>query len=77
MNKHFLSLAEKAKTLLDENRYVFSETDKVLLQKITEELEELSQKPDGTDYQKELFDIVSLILRYLKFFGINDITDLF
>jgi hypothetical protein len=63
-------------SLLQENRYAFSEADKALLNEILIELEEalIQKKPDNG---KKVFDSLSLVLRYLKFFGIDNISDLF
>jgi hypothetical protein len=76
-HKHRIDqLQSGVKSLLAKSGYAFSEEDKALLNSILVELEELSnnQKDSSPD---ELFKILSLLFRFLKFFGIDDITKLF
>jgi phosphate uptake regulator len=77
MFKHNLErMHEGVSSLLKENRYAFSDADKALLNDILIELEEIlkQEKPDNG---KKVFDALSLVLRYLKFFGVDNISDLF
>ena len=64
------------KSLLAKGGYAFSEEDKALLEAILVELEEMSnnEKDNSPD---EVLKILSLLLRFLKFFGIDDISGLF
>lgn len=77
MLKHRLDhLANGVRSLLNENRYEFSESDKALLEEILEELEEMIKSESGGS-QVRIFEILSLVLRYLRFFGVDDISGLF
>ncbi len=77
MLKHRLDhLMNGVRSLLNEDGYEFSEADKALLEKILEELEEMKNNESGSS-QNRLFEILSLVIRYLKFFGVDDISDLF
>lgn len=77
MIRHRLDhLASGVRSLLNENGYEFSDADKALLEEILEELEELI-KTESSGSQIRVFEILSLVLRYLKFFGIDDISGLF
>jgi len=69
-------LQSGVKSLLAKSGYAFSEEDKALLEAILVELEEMSnnEKDNSPD---EVLKILSLLLRFLKFFGIDDITGLF
>lgn len=69
-------LQEGVKSLLAKSGYAFSEEDKALLEAILVELEEMSnsEKDNSPD---QLLKVLSLLLRFLKFFGIDDITQLF
>lgn len=77
MLRHRLDhLKNGIRSLLNEDGYEFSEADKALLEEILEELEEMSNNENGGS-QIRVFEILSLVIRYLKFFGVNDISDLF
>lgn len=77
MLKHRLDhLANGVRSLLNENGYEFSEADKALLEEILEELEEMIKSESGGS-QVRVFEILSLVIRYLKFFGFDDISNLF
>lgn len=77
MKRHRLDhLASGVRSLLNENGYEFSDADKALLEEILEELEELIKTESGGS-QIRVFEILSLVLRYLKFFGVDDVSDLF
>lgn len=69
-------LQEGVRSLLAKSGYAFSEEDKALLEAILVELEEMSnsEKDNSPD---QLLKVLSLLLRFLKFFGIDDITQLF
>lgn len=69
-------LQEGVKSLLAKSGYAFSEEDKALLEAILVELEEISnnEKDNSPD---QLLKVLSLLLRFLKFFGIDDISQLF
>lgn len=76
-HKHRIDqLQNGVKSLLAESGYAFSEEDKALLKAILVELEEMSnnEKDNSPD---EFLKVLSLLLRFLKFFGIDDITKLF
>ena len=69
-------LQNGVKSLLAKSGYAFSDEDKALLEAILVELEEMSnnEKDNSPD---QLLKVLSLLLRFLKFFGIDDITQLF
>lgn len=69
-------LQKGVRSLLAKSGYAFSEEDKTLLEKILVELEEISNNEKDSS-PNQLLKILSLLLRFLKFFGIDDITDLF
>lgn len=69
-------LLEGVRSILAKSGYTFSDEDRALLEAILVELEEISKyekdySPDQT------LQILSLLLRFLKFFGIDDISSLF
>lgn len=64
------------RSLLAKSGYAFSEEDKALLEVILVELEEMSNN-ETDNSPNELLKVLSLLLRFLKFFGIDDITGLF
>lgn len=64
------------KSLLAKSGYAFSEEDKALLEAILVELEEMSNN-ETDNSPNDVLKILSLLLRFLKFFGIDDITGLF
>ncbi|MBJ6367975.1 hypothetical protein [Snuella sedimenti] len=69
-------LQNGVRSLLAKSGYAFSEEDKALLEAILVELEEMSnnEKDNSPD---QILKVLSLLLRFLKFFGIDDITGLF
>jgi len=69
-------LRDGVKSLLVKNGYAFSDEDKTLLEEILKELEDLSKRKEGVD-PNEVLKYISLLLRFLKFFGIEDFTGLF
>ena len=69
-------LLDGVRSLFATNGYAFSEEDKTLLENILVELEEMSNNPQGNN-PNQLLQTLSLLLRFLKFFGIDDITGLF
>ena len=73
---HFEDLKRKVETLLSEDRYSFSDEDKALLRIILAELEDLSNQGNGIP-PDTLLRIISLLLRFLSFFGVDDIDKLF
>lgn len=64
------------RSILAKSGYAFSEEDKALLEAILVELEEMSNN-ETDNSPDELLKVLSLLLRFLKFFGIDDITELF
>jgi hypothetical protein len=77
MLKHRLDrLKSGVRSLLNENGYEFSDADKALLEEILEELEGMSNDENGSNHNR-MFEVLSLVMRYLRFFGVNDISDLF
>lgn len=76
-HKHRIDqLQSGVKSLLAKSGYAFSEEDKALLKAILVELEEMSDN-ETDNSPDELLNVLSLLLRFLKFFGIDDITKLF
>lgn len=76
-HKHRVDQLQKGvRSLLAKSGYAFSEEDKTLLEAILVELEEMSnnEKDNSPD---QVLKILSLLLRFLKFFGIDNITGLF
>lgn len=69
-------LLDGVRSLFTKNGYAFSEEDKALLENILVELEEMSNNAQGNN-PNQLLQTLSLLLRFLKFFGIDDITGLF
>ncbi len=69
-------LLDGVKSLLVKNGYAFSDEDKALLEEILEELEDLSKRKEGVD-PNEVLKYISLLLRFLKFFGVENFTGLF
>jgi hypothetical protein len=69
-------LLNGVRSLLAKSGYAFSEEDKALLEAILVELQEMSNKPKDNS-PNQVLQILSLLLRFLKFFGIDDITGLF
>jgi len=69
-------LLDGVRSLLANDGYAFSEEDKALLKAILVELEEISNN-ETDNSPDELLKVLSLLLRFLKFFGIDDITKLF
>lgn len=69
-------LIKEVQQLLSKSGHMFSEEDRVLLKAILAELKEISnaRTDPGPD---EMLRILSLLLRFLKFFGIDDFTKLF
>ncbi len=69
-------LQNGVRSLLAKSGYAFSEEDKALLEAILVELEEMSnnEKDNSPD---QILKVLSLLLRFLKFFGIDDISGLF
>jgi len=64
------------RSILAKSGYAFSKEDKALLEKILVELEEMSNN-ETDNSPDELLKVLSLLLRFLKFFGIDDVTGLF
>ena len=77
MDKHKLDrLQLGVRSLLVKNGYSFSDEDKALLETILVELEEISNNDSGKN-QNQIWELLSLVLRFMKFFGVDDLTDLF
>ncbi len=77
MDKHKLDrLQHGVRSLLVKNGYSFSDEDKALLETILVELEEISNDDSGNNHNR-ILELLSLVLKFMKFFGINDMTDLF
>jgi hypothetical protein len=76
-HKHRIDqLQNGVKSLLAKSGYAFLEEDKALLKTILVELEEMSNN-ETDNSPDELLKVLSLLFRFLKFFGIDDITKLF
>ncbi|OIQ19317.1 MAG: hypothetical protein BM557_06330 [Flavobacterium sp. MedPE-SWcel] len=69
-------LQKGVRSLLAKSGYAFSDEDKTLLEAILVELEEMSNNETDNSPDKVL-KVLSLLLRFLKFFGIDDISGLF
>lgn len=69
-------LQDGVRSLLAKSGYAFSEEDKALLEAILVELKEMSNK-DKDNSPDQILKVLSLLLRFLKFFGIDDISGLF
>ena len=69
-------LRNGVKSLLAKSGYLFSEEDKALLEAILIELEEMANNESDNSLD-DVLKVLSLLLRFLKFFGIDDITGLF
>jgi hypothetical protein len=74
-NHRIDQLQSGVKSLLAKSGYAFSEEDKALLKAILVELEEMSNN-EMDNSPDELLKVLSLLLRFLQFFGIDDITKL-
>jgi len=70
-------LCEKLRSLLNENGYRFSDADRALLEEILLELEELSKKEVEGDSRDSPFGYFLIVMRLLKFLGIENIDQLF
>lgn len=69
-------LQDGVRSLLTKNGYTFSEEDTTLLENILLELENMSKCQDGIN-PNQAIQIISLLLKFLKFFGVDDFTGLF
>lgn len=77
IHKHRIDkLRDGVRSILAKSGYMFSEEDKALLEEILMELEEMSnnEKDNSPD---QVLKVLSLLLRFLKFFGVDNITELF
>ena len=70
-------LCEKLRSLLNENGYGFSDEDKVLLEEILNELEELSKREIDGNSRDAPLKFLLIAMRFLKLFGIDNIDQLF
>jgi hypothetical protein len=70
-------LCEKLRSLLNENGYGFSDADKALLKEILLELEELSNGVNEGKSRNSPLRYLSIVIRLLKFLGIDNIDQLF
>lgn len=70
-------LCEKVRSLLYEDGYRFSDADRALLEEVLFELEELSKGKDEGKGQNPPLDYLLIVMRLLKFFGIDSIDQLF
>ena len=75
-NRKTDQLCEKLRSLLNENGYGFSDEDRALLEKILRELEELSTNEIDGNSRSSLVDYLLIALRFLKFFGIDDVDQM-
>jgi len=75
-NFNLNQLQEGVRFILAKSGYTFSDEDRALLEAILVELETISEyeKDNSPD---QLLRILSLLLRFLKFLGIDDISSLF
>jgi len=70
-------LCEKLRSLLNEDGYRFSDADKALLKEILYELEELSNGQNEGKSRDSPLGYLLIVMRLLKFFGIDSIDQLF
>lgn len=68
-------LIERVRSLISEDGYSFSDQDKILLKEILAELEEMSKNNKGKS--PKAIDILNLLFKFLDFFGIDEISQLF
>lgn len=68
-------LIERVRSLISEDGYSFSDQDKILLKEILAKLEEMSGDNKGNPHR--LMDILNLLFKFLEFFGIDEISQLF
>lgn len=69
-------LQDEVRSLLTKSGYTFSEEDRTLLENILLELQRMSNSQNGIN-PNQTIQIISLLLKFLKFFGIDDFTGLF
>lgn len=69
-------LQEGVRSILAKSGYAFSDEDKTLLESILVELEEMSNNEKDVS-PNQVLKVLSLLLRFLKFFGIEDVSELF
>ncbi|WP_306351077.1 hypothetical protein [Flavobacterium sp. '19STA2R22 D10 B1'] len=78
-------LQNGVRSILAKNGYTFTEEDKAILENILVELEEMLNTPEDISPKDnsiegnkpyKLLQIISLLLKFLKFFGIDNFTDL-
>ena len=69
-------LLKKVRSLLEKNGHSFSDADKAQLEAILAELEELLNE-ENAERTDQVLKLLSLVIRFLRFFGVDDFTDLF
>lgn len=69
-------LQSGVKSLLAKSGYSFSDEDRALLEAILVELESISNSKKDLGLEDNL-KYLSIVLRFLQFFGIEDISQLF
>ena len=76
-NKHTIGqLQDGVRSILAKSGYALPDEDKAILEAILVELDEMStNSTDESSY--DVLKVLSLLLRFLKFFGIEDISELF
>ncbi|WP_300025012.1 hypothetical protein [uncultured Maribacter sp.] len=75
-NFNLNQLLEGVRLILAKSGYTFSDEDRALLEAIHVELEKISEY-ERDDSPDQTLQILSLLLRFLKFLGIDDISSLF
>lgn len=70
-------LCEKLRSLLSENGYRFSDSDKAILEEILFELEKISKNRVEVESQDSFLEYLLIVTRFLKFLGIDSIDQLF
>lgn len=75
MVNYNLGLQVKLKSIIQESGYAFSDEDKTILIEILELLEKIS-KEERPDEGKSLIEYFSLVMKFLRFFGIENLSDL-
>ena len=70
-------LQNEVRQLLTKNGYSFSEKDKALLEEILLELDKLPEIDNSGQKNEILLKYLSLLFKYLQFFGIKNLEDLF
>lgn len=75
-NHDFDQLRKKIRSLLEKDGYDYSDPDIAVLEEILALLDELIENSNSDNDQK-VYMLLMLVLKFLEFLGIQDISDLF